>query len=308
MNKEAERNNTGRMSEEASFGRDAAVFRRLLRHELLTAEQERALLEQVALGQEAREQGKTQLEQKLERAKRAREQLVMHNQRFVARVAIEYIGKGLPFPDLFQIGNLGLMIAIEKFELKKKTRLSTYAAWWIKGEIERALDNQGEVIRKSVHAHKLLRNITAFQEHFRQNTKREPTWKEVVKKFDISLERLLAILAGQPISLDEITREGTNAGSLIVDENSPDPQEEMLRRLLYETLESFFVILTSKERNVLCLFFGWNGRGPYTLNEIGAELGFSRETARLAKKSALEKLLPLCQAQKLQAFLMDRMV
>jgi len=252
-------------------------------------------------------QSRKELEATIQDGLLAREHLIKANTRLVVSIAKKYIGRGVPFLDLIQEGNLGLMKAVSKFEYERGFRFSTYATWWIRQTITRAIADQGRTIRVPVHMTDRIRTMYKIAHRLEQDLGRPATAEEMANAMQVTTDRLQWMLqvSWTPISLESPVGddEESEFGMFVEDEITPSPSQTAYENLLRERVEQVLATLSPREARILRLRFGLENGHPYTLEEVGQKFGLTRERIRQIEGKALRRLRHPCRSRLLKDYL-----
>ncbi len=282
-------------------------FRQMAQEPLLSALEEIELAKRIEIGKESREcllrpdacevygeTGILRLQRMIIDGQAAREHLGRANTRLVVSIAKRYMGQGLPFPDLIQEGNVGLMRAVDKYDYKRGNRFSTYATWWIRQAITRALAQKTRTIRIPLHMTERIRQMYRTAQTLEQALGRRPTPEEIAFEMDLPAESIRGMMdaSQHAIALERPVGDDGDSefGDFIEDQDSPSPVEAATQHLLQETIEEVLSELTPRQSHILRLRFGLGGGEPHTLEEIANKFGLSRERIRQLEKEALRRL------------------
>ncbi len=306
-----------RAGETGSFDPVRMYLKEIGKVPLLTAEQEVNLARRIEAGVLAQERLDTSptmsAEQKaselanVEDGELAKSQLTEANLRLVVSIAKRYVGRGMALLDLVQEGNLGLMRAVEKFDYTKGFKFSTYATWWIRQAITRAIADQARTIRIPVHMVETMNKVLRVQRQMLQELGREPTVEEVARKVDLTADKVREIqrISQEPLSLETPVGEedDSSLGDFVPDPTAPEPTEEAEQQGLKEEITRALEELNEREREIMRLRFGLDDGQPHTLEEVGRRFKVTRERIRQIESKTLAKLRHPTRSQRLRAYL-----
>ena len=301
----SEKNISIDLSVDASVNIDDPVrmyLKEIGRVPLLSADEEIVLAKQIEAGAEEDATYK-----EIQLSKKAKKKLVDANLRLVVSIAKRYVGRGMLFLDLIQEGNLGLIKAVDKFDYTKGYKFSTYATWWIRQAITRAIADQARTIRIPVHMVETINKLIRISRQLLQDKGREPTPEEIAEGMGITAERVREIqkIAQEPVSLETPIgeEEDSHLGDFIEDQDAVAPDDAASYNLLQEQIEDVFTCLTDREQQVLILRFGLKDGKPRTLEEVGQHFNVTRERIRQIEGKALTKLRNRGKRDKIKDFL-----
>lgn len=284
---------------------------------LLTAEQEVSLAKRMEAGRNSKRRLSTDRKLSYEEreelsaivrdGKSAQEHLIKANSRLVVSVAKKYVGRGVPFLDLIQEGNIGLIRAVNKFDYRRGYKFSTYATWWIRQAVTRAIADQGRTIRVPVHMYEQINRLARVSRQLVQELGRDPTVDEIAGELGVSpkkVERTIKV-SQRPLSLEMPVGEEDDSflGDFIEDSDAPSPTDQASQQLLRDQIDDIFVSLTPREVRILQLRFGLVDGYSYTLEEVGKKFGVTRERIRQIEAQALGRLRHPSRSRKLRDFL-----
>ncbi|MCC6455429.1 MAG: RNA polymerase sigma factor RpoD [Caldilineaceae bacterium] len=283
---------------------------------LLTAEEEVSLAKRMEKGRESRKQLTQGIDDWEERERllwfvrdgqAAQEHLIKANSRLVVSVAKKYVGRGVPFLDLIQEGNIGLIRAVKKFDYRRGYKFSTYATWWIRQAVTRAIADQGRTIRVPVHMYEQINRLTRTSRQLVQELGRDPTTEEIANELGVTPRKVEHIMrvSQRPLSLEMPVGEEEDSylGDFIEDEDADAPGDAAGQQLLREVIDEIFQSLTPREVRILQLRFGLVDGYCYTLEEVGKKFGVTRERIRQIEAQALSRLRHPSRSRKLRDYL-----
>lgn len=283
----------------------------IARVDLLSTEEVVCLAQRIERGKAAAEHPKQPGHKELiEEGERAKRQLTEANLRLVIHIAKKYRGLEMDLMDLVQEGNLGLMHAVEKFDYRKGYKFSTYATWWIRQAIVRALTEQARIIRIPLHKMEKMKQLIRAQRRLQQGLEGEPTLEDLASHMEMTVQKVIDLLVitqtREPLSLDIRRKVGEDElplSDLLEDDSMYSPEQVVITQLLETQIRELLASLTLRERRVIQLRYGLDGDREHTLHEVGRKLGLSHEAVRQLESRALRKLDPLSRNRKLDEFL-----
>ena len=293
-------------------------LKEMARVPLLTLEEEVDLATRIETGKKAEKkwsnlngrgsaEKRTELQDLIQDASSARDHLIKANTRLVVSIAKKYMGRGVPFLDLIQEGNLGLMKAVEKFDYHRGYRFSTYATWWIRQTITRAIADQGRTIRVPVHMSDRIRRLYKIAHQLEQSLGRKPTPEEIAVEMETDPRKVqwMMRVSWRPLSLETPVGEDEDSelGSFVEDEGTPTPTQSAYQHLLRDKIEDVLSTLSPREARILRLRFGLHNGRSYTLEEVGQKFGLTRERIRQIEGKALRRLRHPRRARQLRDYL-----
>jgi RNA polymerase primary sigma factor len=293
-------------------------LKEMARVPLLTLEEEVGLAKRIELGKKAESdwdklngrgsiERRAELQESIQDSMAARDHLIKANTRLVVSIAKKYMGRGVPFLDLIQEGNLGLMKAVEKFDYHRGYRFSTYATWWIRQTITRAIADQGRTIRVPVHMSDRIRRLYKIAHQLEQDMGRKPTPEEIADVMEVDPRKVqwMMRVSWRPLSLETPVGEDEDSelGSFVEDEGTPTPTQSAYQHLLRDKIEDVLSTLSPREARILRLRFGLHNGRSYTLEEVGQKFGLTRERIRQIEGKALRRLRHPRRARQLRDYL-----
>ncbi|MGD8462476.1 MAG: RNA polymerase sigma factor RpoD [Anaerolineae bacterium] len=284
---------------------------------LLTAEQEVSIAKRMEAGRLARRrlskekdlswEERDDLQYTVRDGQAAHEHLIKANSRLVVSVAKKYVGRGVPFLDLIQEGNIGLIRAVKKFDYRRGYKFSTYATWWIRQAVTRAIADQGRTIRVPVHMYEQINRLARVSRQLVQELGRDPTTEEIAAELGVGAKKVERIIkvSQRPLSLEMPVGEEDDSflGDFIEDNDAPSPTDQASQQLLREQIDDIFASLTPREVRILQLRFGLVDGYSYTLEEVGKKFGVTRERIRQIEAQALGRLRHPSRSRKLRDFM-----
>jgi RNA polymerase primary sigma factor len=291
-------------------------FKQMASVALLTREEELHLAKQIERGESARKQleesslcpeTRARCLRDVEMGRQARAHMIKANTRLVVSIAKRYTGLGVPFLDLIQEGNLGLMKGVDRFDYRRGCKLSTYATWWIRQSITRALSRQSRVIRLPSHIGYRIRKMYKTAQQLEQRIGKRPTCEEIAARLGVSPVRVrwLIKVSRRPLSLQKPVgeEEDSELGHFLEDEDSPAPVDGATEALMAEDVERVLSTLTPRQARILCLRFGLRGEHPHTLKEVATKFGLTPERIRQIERKALRRLRHPSRSRHLRPYL-----